>query len=159
MPPISQSTQHANATPENKPRIATTEQKAPHVVFSEQPLKPENEIGNSDAQQESVVVLENKPVKQEKQLEKPVKKAERTTVAISEIPDSVRKRMPNIAFEGHIYSSVPERRSIMINGRKMREGDSVADRLMIREITPEGAEFEYEGYRFKLNALQDWSFK
>ena len=76
---------------------------------------------------------------------------------ISELPDNVRKGIPNIEFAGHVYSSVVERRSVMINGRKMREGDAVSADLFLHAITPEGAEFDYKGYRFKLNALQDWS--
>jgi len=75
---------------------------------------------------------------------------------ISELPDNVRKSIPNIEFAGHIYSSTVERRSVMINGRKMREGDAVSADLFLHAITPEGAEFDYQGYRFKLNALQDW---
>jgi len=140
---------------------AMPEQKQPKVVFSKQQLKHDDEIGNVNEQKQSSVAVEpNRPAQvAQKESAATVDEPESSTVAISEIPDSVRKKIPNIAFEGHIYSSTPERRSIMVNGRKMREGEVVGDRLLIRQITPEGAEFEYEGYRFRLNALQDWSFK
>ena len=130
----------------------STEQKKQNVVFSEQQLQHDDVIGNVAEQREQAAATEVQQAKKGN--------IERSAaVAISDIPDSVRKRMPNIAFEGHVYSSVPERRSIMINGHKRREGDTIGDDLLVREITSEGAEFEFQGYRFRLNALQDWSFK
>lgn len=133
---------------------AKAEQKQPQVVFSNEQLQHDNVIGNIDQQREQSAV---------QQVEKELPKesgsvVQDSAIPISDIPDNVRKRIPRIAFEGHVYSSTPSRRSVMINGHKMREGDAIGEDLMLEEITPEGAEFEYKGYRFKLNALQDWSF-
>ena len=137
-------------TPRNT--VAPVEQKKQSVVFSKQPLERDDVIGNLDEQREQAEVSKVKP-------EKKGSSRQDSVVAISDIPDNIRKKIPNIAFEGHVYSSVPGRRSIMVNGHKRREGDTIGDDLLVREITGEGAEFEFQGYRFRLNALQDWSFK
>lgn len=128
------------------------EQKKQSVVFSKQQLQHDNVIGNIDEQQKQQAA-ETAQSTEKGAIEKDA------AVAISDIPDSIRKRIPNIAFEGHVYSSIPKRRSIMINGHKRREGDTIGDDLLVKEITPAGAEFEFQGYRFRLNALQDWSFR
>lgn len=80
-------------------------------------------------------------------------------IPVTEVPESIRRQIPSISFAGHVYSSVSNRRSVMINGKKMREGDAVTAELVLKEITPTGAEFTFQGYRFKLGALQDWSFQ
>jgi len=77
---------------------------------------------------------------------------------ISELPDDIRKKIPVISFAGHVYSSTKKRSSVMINGRKMREGESVNAELTLVSITPSGAEFKFKGYLFILDALQDWSY-
>ena len=160
--PAKRESEHAATKPVKKPDERETsteknvsppvEQKKQNVVFSEQQLQHDDVIGNVAEQREQAAETEAQQTKSGN-TERPA------AVAISDIPDSVRKRIPNIAFEGHVYSSVPERRSIMINGHKRREGDTIGDDLLVREITGEGAEFEFQGYRFRLNALQDWSFK
>lgn len=131
------------------------EQKQPSVVFSKQPLQHDDVIGNVEEQRERAAASKSAQAQEE------ATETESTAnvVAISDIPDHVRKNIPGIAFEGHVYSSVPERRSIMINGHKRREGDTIGSDLTVKEITPDGAEFEFQGYRFRLNALQDWSFR
>ena len=78
---------------------------------------------------------------------------------VAELPLSVRKNVPSITFSGHVYSSIPANRSVMINGNKMREGQSVTSQLSLKEITTNGAIFKFNGYVFSLNALQDWKFK
>jgi hypothetical protein len=142
------------ATPEKRTDSLPKQQKST-VIFSKERLRrDDNVIGNFAEQQEEANI---RTLGQSKEQNKKII-VEEPVLSISDIPDNVRKKIPSIAFEGHVYSSVPERRSVMINGRKMREGEAIGDELMLKEITTLGAEFEYEGYRFRLNALQDWSF-
>jgi general secretion pathway protein B len=74
------------------------------------------------------------------------------------LPDYVKRELPAISFAGHVYSSTKSQRSVMLNGKKMREGQEVSKGLMLEEITLEGVVLRAQGYRFKLGALQDWSF-
>lgn len=147
-------------TPVDQPTSeATTQQaqqqaqKQPRVIFSKEPLDMSTDIPQVQvAKSSSPVVKEDETVSTE-QADVPAEEA----VLIAELPVSIRQKIPNIEFAGHVYSTAVERRSVMINGKKMREGDVVGSGLVLLAITPEGAEFEYEGYRFKLSALQDWT--
>ncbi len=78
---------------------------------------------------------------------------------VEELPLSVRRNVPPIAFSGHVYSSIPTSRSVMLNDTKMREGQAVTTQLILKEITPNGAIFKFNGYLFSLVALQDWKFR
>lgn len=75
---------------------------------------------------------------------------------ISELPSDIRSEIPRISFDGHVYSGKREQRSVMINGRKMQEGEMVSADLKLEQITSNGAVFGFKEYRFKLGALQDW---
>lgn len=136
-----------------KSTTSSVEQKDKRVVFSKQELQHDDAIGNVSGNKQSTAAQQEKSAVVQSGTVVPDE-----AIAIGDIPDEVRKGIPRIAFEGHVYSSTPSRRSVMINGHKKREGDTIGQELMLRAITPEGAEFEYQGYRFKLNALQDWSF-
>jgi len=78
---------------------------------------------------------------------------------IAELPEDVKRNLPAITFAGHVYSSSKSQRSVMLNGKKMREGEEVAKGMVLDQITVEGVVFRSQGYRFKLGALQDWSFQ
>jgi general secretion pathway protein B len=136
----------------SKSTVLNEEKQIPRVVVSKEPLQLDDSVGNVGEPSNTQKQTSNEP-----SMEAPVQ--EESAMLVSELPDNVRKQIPSIAFEGHVYSSTVERRSVMINGKKMRQGDAVSADLMLKEITPLGAEFEYQGYRFKLNALQDWSYQ
>ena len=51
----------------------------------------------------------------------------------------------------HVYSATPERRFVIINSRKMREGDRSREGLLLEEITPDGVTLEFQGQRFFLH--------
>lgn len=130
-------------------------QKQPRVIFSKEPLDMSTDIPDTQA-----ALASSPSAKQDEAITLDKDDANvNEAVLIAELPESVRQKIPNIEFAGHVYSTSVERRSVMINGKKMREGDVVGSGLILQAITPEGAEFEYEGYRFKLGALQDWSFR
>ena len=159
--PVTPTVTSRTAKPENGANSSLKQQK-PKVIFSKEQLQQDNVIGNVAEQQEKAKIRtlgQGKGQSKVQSREQTKKIAVKQPVqSISDIPDSVRKKIPSIAFEGHVYSSIPERRSVMINGHKMREGEAISGDLLLKEITALGAEFEYEGYRFRLNALQDWSF-
>jgi hypothetical protein len=60
-------------------------------------------------------------------------------------------------FSAHVYSSNPMQRSIVINGRFMEEGDNLGSDLVLNEITPEGAVFDFQGYRFHQGVVSSWN--
>ncbi len=81
--------------------------------------------------------------------------------AIGEIPDinamprSVQRRVPQMSFNGHVYSSNPSSRRVMINNRMLQEGDRV-DGLVIQEITAPGVVFRLDEHVFQIGIVRDW---
>jgi len=94
--------------------------------------------------------------------DKPKKKKPKTkpkVVALSDLPSNIRRALPPIGFSGHVYSSEdPGQSSVMINGRKMKEGTSVTQDLVLEKITESGAQFSFRGHYFYLGALVDWQY-
>jgi hypothetical protein len=47
----------------------------------------------------------------------------------------------------HVWADRPAERLVFINGRKYVQGDRVDDKVLVEEITPEGAMVSYQGQR------------
>lgn len=47
----------------------------------------------------------------------------------------------------HVWADKPADRLVFINGRKYVQGDQVEDKVLLEEITPEGAMVSYQGRR------------
>lgn len=152
-------------SPEKSQTNVNTEEKhntgEANVIFSDEPLTvTEKELKNAEtienlaALSDVQIVSETESSKRE--LSEPL---DDKIYDIAELPDSVKRDLPAISFAGHVYSSTQSQRSVMLNGKKMREGQEVTKGLMLEEITVEGVVLRSQGYRFKLGALQDWSFQ
>jgi general secretion pathway protein B len=69
---------------------------------------------------------------------------------LAELPDDVRRGLPQLAFGGSVYSDTPAQRMVIINGQVMREGDAVTDELQIEQIRPRSAVLRMRGQRFEM---------
>lgn len=79
-------------------------------------------------------------------------------VRISALPASVQEQIPDLSFTSHIYSDEPSLRGVTINGRYVREGDSLGSDLTLIEITEDGVVLRYRHYTFEMSVIRDWSF-
>jgi general secretion pathway protein B len=59
-------------------------------------------------------------------------------------------QVPPLRLDLHVYAPRPEDRFVMINMKKLREGDSLPEGVRVESITPEGAVLSYSGSRFLL---------
>jgi general secretion pathway protein B len=80
-----------------------------------------------------------------------------TAVDRDELPYDIQQHIPIMEFSAHVYSTNPMQRSIVINGRFMEEGDNLGSDLVLNEITPEGAVFDFQGYRFHQGVVSSWN--
>lgn len=80
----------------------------------------------------------------------------REIVSIDDLPDYLKLRIPTMDFTGHVYSSNPQQRSIIINGSFMEEGDAINHELTLSEITAKGAVFNIEDTFFAISILSGW---
>lgn len=62
-----------------------------------------------------------------------------------EMPPDYRADFPSLKIEIHVYEKAPERRFVMVNGRKYREGERLGEGPALVEIVPEGLVLEYRG--------------
>lgn len=58
--------------------------------------------------------------------------------------------VPPLRLDLHVYALRPEERFVMINMKKMHEGDSLPEGVRVESITPEGAVLSYNGSHFLL---------
>lgn len=73
-------------------------------------------------------------------------------MASADLPAAVRQQLPTLSVAVHAYSANPRDRLVSINGRMLREGDSLTPDLRLEQITPDGMIFAYRGYRFRRSA-------
>lgn len=65
-----------------------------------------------------------------------------------ELPYEQRRNIPALTLSLQVYSDDPARRFAIVNDERRKEGDTLADGLVLREIVPEGLIVEYAGQRF-----------
>ena len=75
---------------------------------------------------------------------------------IGELPEKVRNDLPAMTFSFHIYSENPEQRTIIINDRRMREGDDISPGLRLQGITKDGVILLFEHHRIHISVLSEW---
>ncbi len=75
---------------------------------------------------------------------------------IHELPESVRNNLPAMTFSFHVYSENPEQRTIIINDRRVREGEEVTPGLRLQSITQDGVILLFEQHRVHISVLSDW---
>ncbi|WP_295717425.1 general secretion pathway protein GspB [uncultured Halovibrio sp.] len=75
--------------------------------------------------------------------------------SIHDMPRSVQQRVPEMTFNGHVWSSRASSRSVMINNRLLREGARFQG-LVIEKITTAGVVFRLDGHVFEIDIVRDW---
>jgi len=73
-----------------------------------------------------------------------------------DLPEAISKQLPAIIISAHVYSTNPLQRSIVINDKFMEEGEYIIDDLVLKEITADGAIFDYQGTRFHYGVVSSW---
>lgn len=64
---------------------------------------------------------------------------------LSNMPADYRAAFPLISLDVHSYDSAPQKRFIMIAGKRYNEGDTLREGPHIVQIVPEGVIFEFRG--------------
>jgi len=65
-----------------------------------------------------------------------------------ELPDAVRSDVPEIKFSVLVYATDPDDRFVLINGQRLKQGDSAQPGLVVQEIRRDGVIFSYRLYQF-----------
>ena len=67
---------------------------------------------------------------------------------IFELDYSVRNELPKMLLSMHVYNRDPQRRFVVINGKRLVEGEQIEGKVTIAAIVPTGIECEMNGTRF-----------
>ncbi|WP_407332133.1 AAA family ATPase [Enterovibrio sp. 27052020O] len=77
-------------------------------------------------------------------------------VAIAELSDDMLNRLPKMNFQTHIYASNEKSRWIKVNDKEAREGEFVADGVLLRGIEPQQVVVQFEDALIAIPALTTW---
>ena len=76
---------------------------------------------------------------------------EARVLALSELPEEVRRGLPAITIGGSIYSRSAANRMLVINGQVFHEGDELMPALMLEQIKPKAAVLNFKGFRYEVS--------
>ena len=66
------------------------------------------------------------------------------------LPESFRSRLPKLDMNAHVFSTNPARSFVLINSKRYRIGDYLAEGPELVDILPDGAVLKYRGETFML---------
>ena len=72
------------------------------------------------------------------------------------MPADYQSTVPDLKFSFHVYSKNPDKRTIIINGRRMREGQMITSQLKLRVITETGVICHFKGRFFHVDVVEKW---
>ena len=81
---------------------------------------------------------------------KPVAPAEPRVPLLSALPADVRAGLPPINISGAVFSPTPSARMLFINGQVLREGQAVADGLVVERIGASASVLSARGVLFEI---------
>ena len=70
---------------------------------------------------------------------------------LQELPAQIQREIPTLAINGYIYASNPADRSVLINNRLRREGDTLAEGFVLEKLLPREMVLNYRGYRYRVS--------
>jgi len=145
--------------------VATQTEEVTEVIVekTEQPVtvsSSENKIITIEKTEPETTSAKTQPVEKTKssttETVAPAENQPTKILAFYELPESIKQDLPSFVISAHVYSSNPTQRSIVINNSFLEEGEYVLDGLILYEITPDGAIFNYQGTLFSYGVVSGW---
>ncbi|MFT7409682.1 MAG: general secretion pathway protein B [Oleispira sp.] len=78
-------------------------------------------------------------------------------IAVELAAKNTQSLIPNINISSHIFSSLPARRSIVVNGERLAETDFITPNVQVKEITHKGMIIEVDGLSLVIDRSRGWS--
>ena len=70
--------------------------------------------------------------------------------SLQQLPESLRREIPQVAFGGYIYSPTPGESLLLVDKTLRREGEEVAPGLVLERLTAKAAVMNYRGTRYRV---------
>ena len=77
-------------------------------------------------------------------------------ISFNQMTSEQRADFPELDISTHVYSTDPDLRAIVVNGKKVLEGGAIGDSMKLISITEEGMVVEYQGVQVIIPILQEW---
>jgi general secretion pathway protein B len=160
-PQAPQAPQVAAAPVVPEPPVAKSEPTAAKPTLSEpkeipeapKPAKPVKRAKPAEAEQKAVAKAapkqEQRVAKADKPAPEPATPKEERIASLRELPDHIQREIPPLVINGYIYSPNKADRTVLVNGKLVREGDQVAPDLALERLTQGGMVLNYKGYRYR----------
>ena len=68
----------------------------------------------------------------------------------------VRTRLAAIRFSSHIFAADQALRMVVVDGQRMKEGDTLSGGIRLEQITEDGVIFQHSGIRYPVDVLSQW---
>jgi general secretion pathway protein B len=81
----------------------------------------------------------------------PAATPESRVYAQHELPQDVRRQLPQLSFGGSMYSENPASRMLIVNGQLVHEGATIAPGLSLEQIKLRSAILRFKGYRYEIS--------
>jgi general secretion pathway protein B len=75
---------------------------------------------------------------------------------VDQLSVATQTQIPSMVFSAHMYSSERPERWVRVNGRRLVEGDFIAENLQLVNIEPQKVILSFQDEVFTMNALSDW---
>jgi len=76
--------------------------------------------------------------------------AEAPIPRLSDLPESTRRALPQLAIGGSVYSDDPASRMVIVNGEVLREGARLGADLVLEQIGPRELLLRFRGQRYRM---------
>jgi general secretion pathway protein B len=71
--------------------------------------------------------------------------------SLAELPAEVRATLPPLTISGAVYSPTPSARMIFIGGQVLKEGDALANGVVVEQIGTAATVLSVRGQRFQIS--------
>jgi general secretion pathway protein B len=134
-----------------RPRVAATpsaepgRRKAPAAPATEPPTFAEGPSLRAATKSDPAAATKSDPAAA------PAATPESRVYAQHELPQDVRRQLPQLSFGGSMYSENPASRMLIVNGQLVHEGATLAPGLSLEQIKLRSAIFRFKGYRYEIS--------
>ncbi|WP_133407729.1 general secretion pathway protein GspB [Parashewanella tropica] len=94
----------------------------------------------------------NKPFSDDPKLEANAKDKYTQVPKYGELPAGVQLQVPQFTISAHLYSTTPSQRRLSVDGKELKEGDTIKGKLKILEIRPQDVVLGINGEKFSVPA-------
>ena len=116
--------------------------------------QPVSREPSARGREEEAIDIDKLVARAQEQLED-AKLQEHDVPLLATLSQQVKDAIPTLMYQRHDYSGDPAQSSVVINGKALRPGSSVAG-VKVEEILPDSVVLSFQGHRFRLRALNSW---